>query len=45
MKKVSVKLFFAVLWKGVCQTVAWFFGLFGYKKTFSKLVWVCLLRV
>lgn len=39
MKKVSVKLFFAVLWKGVCQAVAWFFGLFGYKKTFSKLVW------
>lgn len=41
MKKVSVKLFFAVLWKGVCQAVAWFFGLFGYKKEglYGFLVW------
>ena len=39
MKNVSVKLFFAVLWKGVCQAVGWFFGLFGYKKVFSNLIW------
>lgn len=41
MKKVSAKLFFAVLWKGVCQVLGWFFGLFGYKTDgkFAKLVW------
>ena len=32
MKKVSCKMFFTVLWKGVCQAVKWFFGLFGYKR-------------
>ena len=31
MKKVSAKLFFTVLWRGLCQVLGWFFGLFGYK--------------
>lgn len=41
MKKVSVSLFFSVLWKGVCQVLEWFFGLFGYKRDgkFAKCVW------
>ena len=41
MKKVSIKLFFSVMWKGVCQAVGWFFGLFGYKRDgkFAKCVW------
>ena len=41
MKKVSVGLFFAVLWKGICQFIGNFFGLFGYKKDgkFVKIVW------
>ena len=41
MEKVSVGLFFAVLWKGFCQTLGWFFGLFGYKREgkFAKCVW------
>lgn len=41
MKKVSCKMFFTVLWKGVCQAVKWFFGLFGYKRDgkFAKCVW------
>jgi len=41
MKKVSAKLFFTVLWKGVCQVFGWFFGLFGYKTDgkYAKLVW------
>ncbi len=43
MKKVSAKLFFAVLWKGVCQVIGWFFGLFGYKKD-GLFAW-CLWRL
>ena len=41
MKKVSVKMFFTVLWRGLCQALRWFFGLFGYKResTFGKCVW------
>ena len=41
MKRVSSKLFFAVLWKGMCQATKWFFGLFGYKKDglFACCVW------
>ena len=41
MKRVSAKLFFTVLWRGVCQALGWFFGLFGYKRDdkFSKCVW------
>ena len=32
MEKISVKEFFTVLWIGLCQTLGWFFGLFGYKR-------------
>lgn len=32
MKKVSAKVFFTVLWRGICQALGWFFGLFGYKR-------------
>lgn len=41
MKRVSVGLFFAVLWKGICQFLGSFFGLFGYKRNgrFAKIVW------
>lgn len=41
MKKISAKMFFTVLWRGVCQALGWFFGLFGYKRDgkFAKCVW------
>ena len=41
MEKVSAKMFFTVLWRGVCQALGWFFGLFGYKRDgkFAKCVW------
>ena len=41
MEKVSAKTFFTVLWRGVCQALGWFFGLFGYKRNgkFAKCVW------
>lgn len=41
MKKVSAKMFFTVMWRGLCQVLGWFFGLFGYKRegTFAKCVW------
>ena len=41
MKKVSAKMFFTVLWRGMCQALGWFFGLFGYKRDgkFAKCVW------
>lgn len=41
MKKVSARLFFTVLWRGVCQALGWFFGLFGYKRDgkFARCVW------
>lgn len=41
MKKVSCKMFFTVLWRGICQVLGWFFGLFGYKRDgkFAKCVW------
>ena len=41
MKKISVKMFFTVLWRGLCQALGWFFGLFGYKRDgkFAKCVW------
>jgi len=41
MKKISVRLFFTVLWTGLCQALGWFFGLFGYKRDgkFAKCVW------
>ena len=40
-KRVSAKLFFTVVWRIVCQVLAWFFGLFGYKRDgkFAKCVW------
>lgn len=41
MKKVSARMFFTVLWRGLCQALGWFFGLFGYKRDgkFAKCVW------
>ena len=41
MEKVSGKEFFTVMWRGVCQALGWFFGLFGYKRDgkFAKCVW------
>ena len=38
---MSAKVFFTVVWRGICQTLAWFFGLFGYKRDgkFAKCVW------
>ena len=41
MKKVSAKMFFTVLWRGLCQALGWFFGLFGYKRDgkWAKCVW------
>ena len=41
MKRVSAKMFFSVIWKGICQALGWFFGLFGYKRDgkFANCVW------
>ena len=41
MKRVTLKEFFTVLWSGLCQVLAWFFGLFGYKRDgkYAKCVW------
>ena len=41
MKKVSARMFFTVMWRGLCQALGWFFGLFGYKRDgkFAKCVW------
>ena len=41
MKRVSARMFFTVLWRGLCQALGWFFGLFGYKREgkFAKCVW------
>ena len=41
MKKVSARMFFTVMWGGLCQALGWFFGLFGYKRDgkFAKCVW------
>ena len=25
-------MFFTVMWRGLCQALGWFFGLFGYKR-------------
>ena len=40
MKKVSARLFFTILWRGVCQAIEWLFGLFGYKREgkFAKCI-------
>ena len=34
-------MFFTVLWRGLCQALGWFFGLFGYKRDgkFAKCIW------
>ena len=34
-------MFFTVLWRGLCQAVGWFFGLFGYKRDglYATCVW------
>ena len=41
MKRISSRMFFTVLWRGLCQALGWFFGLFGYKRDskFAKCVW------
>ena len=41
MKRVSTKLFFSVLWKGICQAIEWLLGLFGYKREGKvvKIIW------
>ena len=41
MKKVSAKMFFTVLWRGVCQSCSWLLSKFGYKRqgTFKQVVW------
>lgn len=41
MEKVSAKMFFTVLWRGLCQALGWFFRLFDYKKDgkFASCVW------
>lgn len=41
MKKISAKVFFTVLWRGLCQALGWFFGLFGYKRKgkLAQCVW------
>ena len=40
-KKISFKLFFAVLWRGVCQVFEFIAKVFGYKdqSTYAKVVW------
>lgn len=34
-------MFFNVMWRGICQVMGWFFGLFGYKRDgrFARCVW------
>ncbi len=41
MKKVSAKMFFAVMCSGLCQAIVWFFGRFDYKRNgkFAKCIW------
>ena len=41
MEKVSAKEFFTVMWRGVCQALGWFFGLFGFKRDgkIAKCIW------
>ena len=41
MKKITARMFFTVMWRGMCQALGWFFGLFGYKRDgkFAKCVW------
>lgn len=41
MKNISAGMFFSVVWRGICQALGWFLGLFGYKRDgkFAKCVW------
>lgn len=41
MTSISGKLFFTVLWRGLCQALGWFFGLFGYKRggKYATFIW------
>ena len=41
MRKVSAKMFFTVLWSGLCQAIGWFGSLFGYKRDgkASQIIW------
>ena len=41
MIKISGKMFFTVLWRGLCQVLGWFFGLFGYKRggKYATFIW------
>lgn len=41
MEKISAKMFFTIMWGGLCQAFGQFFGLFGYKREgkFAKCVW------
>lgn len=41
MKKISARMFFTVVWRGVCQALGWFFGLFGFERggRFAKCLW------
>ena len=41
MKKVSAKVFFTMMWRGVCQAAAFLLRPFGYKREgrFAKCVW------
>lgn len=41
MRRVSYKVFFTIMWRGLCQAFGWFFGLFGYRRDgkFAKCVW------
>ena len=34
-------MFFTVLWRGLCQVLGWFFGLFGYKRggKYATFIW------
>lgn len=40
-KRISFKLFFTVLWRGICQVFGFIGRLFGYKdeSTYAKVVW------
>lgn len=44
MKKVSAKMYFSVLWRGLCQVAQWVVNLFWNKKNgvIAKFVWTVL---
>lgn len=41
MERISTKEFFTVMWRGVCQALGCFFGMFGYKRDgkYAKIIW------